>query len=398
MHICLICYEYPPAIHGGVGTFTRDLAEGLVSRGITVTVVGVYDQNILPLSREIEENRNGVRVVRIPSASFLPNRVRMLWDRMRLTNWLRLRHFQTPFDIIEAPESVGWLAFGSPKGVPTVARFHGSQILFGHMLQRKTSKSFAFFEKRWIKRANFWVGDTEYALAQTAKLARLPIRTHQVIYNAVDTERFSPGDAKFNLRKKHVVFANSIHPRKGVKELAVAMELVLRKHPDAHLTFVGKDIMFMSDNRPLSQHILDAIDVNTRSHITFTGWLETPDEVVEYLRGASVCCYPSHAEGFGIAPVEAMSVGKPTIFMRHGPGPEVIEDGVSGLLCNTSDPKDIARCIIALFEDNRLAKSLGEEARKRVLIRFDKKTWIDRNIDYYKHCVSEYKYKRDGKK
>ena len=80
---------------------------------------------------------------------------------------------------------------------------------------------------------------------------------------------------------------------------------------------------------------------------SITGRMSRDDGVPDYLRKANVCCYPSHMETFGIAAVEAMSVGKPTIFSRHGPGPEITDEGVSGLLCDPHCTADIAAKINA---------------------------------------------------
>ena len=96
-------------------------------------------------------------------------------------------------------------------------------------------------------------------------------------------------------------------------------------------------------------------------------------------------------ETFGIAPVEAMSVGKPTIFSRTGPGPEIIEDGVSGLLCDPRDPKDIATKLDAILDNSQLAADLGRRARERVLKQFNKKDWIPRNLEYYRRCLDRKK-------
>ena len=75
----------------------------------------------------------------------------------------------------------------------------------------------------------------------------------------------------------------------------------------------------------------------------------------------------AHMETFGLAPVEAMSVGRPTIYSRTGPGPEVVEDGVSGLLCDPADPHDIAAKIDQILDQPRaLAQRLGQAARQRV--------------------------------
>ena len=93
-------------------------------------------------------------------------------------------------------------------------------------------------------------------------------------------------------------------------------------------------------------------------------------------------------ETFGIAPIEAMAVGRPTIFSKTGPGPEVIEDGVSGLLCNPVDSGDIAQKIRLILDDAELAARLGAEGRRRVLALFNKRDWIRRNIEFYESCVA----------
>ena len=92
-------------------------------------------------------------------------------------------------------------------------------------------------------------------------------------------------------------------------------------------------------------------------------------------------------ETFGIAPVEAMSVGKPTIYSKTGPGPEVIEDGISGLLCDPMDPKDIAEKISAVLANSQLGETLGRNGRMRVEKCFNKNDWIRRNVDFFNDCI-----------
>lgn len=86
-----------------------------------------------------------------------------------------------------------------------------------------------------------------------------------------------------------------------------------------------------------------------RLRVHFSGQIPRR-EVLSWLRMAQVCCFPSHAETFSTAAVEAMVVGRPTIFSQIGPGPEVIEHGVSGLLCDPFDPNDIAQKIQAILK------------------------------------------------
>ncbi|MDW8310964.1 MAG: glycosyltransferase family 4 protein, partial [Verrucomicrobiales bacterium] len=124
-----------------------------------------------------------------------------------------------------------------------------------------------------------------------------------------------------------------------------------------------------------------------RERIEFTGRLDRATGVIGYLRRAQICCLPSHMETFGIAAVEAMAVGKPVIYSRTGPGPEIIEDGVTGLLCNPFDPADIAAKILRLLENPAWARQLGNAARARVLEHFDRQRWAERNVAFYRECL-----------
>jgi glycosyltransferase involved in cell wall biosynthesis len=82
-----------------------------------------------------------------------------------------------------------------------------------------------------------------------------------------------------------------------------------------------------------------------------------------------------------------MSVGKPVVYSNDGPGPEIIEDGVSGLLCDPTDPEDIAVKVQAILDDSAFARRLGENARRRVLANFNKTLWIEENRRYYRDCI-----------
>jgi glycosyltransferase involved in cell wall biosynthesis len=91
-------------------------------------------------------------------------------------------------------------------------------------------------------------------------------------------------------------------------------------------------------------------------------------------------------ETFGIAALEAMSVGRPTIFTRLGPGPELIQDRETGLLCDPRDTADLARVLSQLLDDREAAEALGRRGRARVLSGFDKRDWIARNVAFFESC------------
>ncbi len=93
-----------------------------------------------------------------------------------------------------------------------------------------------------------------------------------------------------------------------------------------------------------------------------TGWL-SPSEIEAFYQSADIVVVPSRWEGFGLIAVEAMRAGLPVIASRVGGLPEIVEDGVTGLLI---PPEDTAALVNALrdLSYERLS-AMGRAGRER---------------------------------
>ena len=100
--------------------------------------------------------------------------------------------------------------------------------------------------------------------------------------------------------------------------------------------------------------------------------------------------FPSYAEAFAIAPLEAMSAGCPTIYSQRGSGPELIEPGKHGLLIDPTRPTEIAESIIRLLQDDVLSETLGRKGLKRVRDRFSIDRAVELNERFYERCIDEF--------
>jgi len=85
---------------------------------------------------------------------------------------------------------------------------------------------------------------------------------------------------------------------------------------------------------------------------------------------ADVFVMPSRAEGFGFTNIEAMSFGLPVISSRIGAIPEVIDDGLTGVLVHPGDVPALSSAMEKLVADRPLARCMGEAARAAFLARF----------------------------
>lgn len=386
MRVCLICNEYPPAAHGGNGSLYFDLAEGLVAAGHKVTVVGVYPEYSRHGQPRDATTDSGVRVVRLPpSPAWMRHRLRMWWERRRQFAWLKREHKRSPFDVIEAPDYEGWLCNGGPRDVATIVRMGGSNLFFDTELGRRGDVLEHTFEARCVARATHLAAVSHYCARRTLEIVRTPERPCAVIHNAVDTRLFRPAESG-TVEQGLVVFVNSVAPKKGIEELVQAMNIVCEADIRARLVVIGQDTQKKTDAGTYVEHLESQVRPEFSERIVFTGRMPR-DEIIPWLQRAAVCCYPSQIETFGIAPLEAMAVGRPTIFSKTGPGPEIVEDWVSGLLCDPHDAKDIAQKILRVLGDAALAEKLGRNARKRIIDLFDKENWIAKNLEFYKECL-----------
>lgn len=392
MHLALLVMEFPPDPIGGIGAFASELAAGLLSEGHRVTVIVADLGARFGSSNETSEARpqDRLRVVRYAYATprWMRWRPGLFWHRWRLRCLLRSLHREDRFDLVESQDMYGPLPFGGLRGVPTVLRHHSSLWFYDSETGSSSGDPMTYrLERETVRRAPFHVGVSRYVADGVAELYGLERDRVEVIPCAIDTDLFSPGSAD-QVRRDEILFVNTVQPRKGAKELCEAFAIVTKEFPQASLTLVGRTGFRLADGTDYVVDCLEGLPEAVTRRIRFLGPRDRISEIVPALQRAYVCCFPSKIETFGIAPLEAMACGKPVVYMNHGPGPEIITDGVDGLLCDTASPEDIAEKLLALLRDEDLAARLGRAARKRALD-FSRSAWIDRNLAYYASVLEE---------
>ena len=112
--------------------------------------------------------------------------------------------------------------------------------------------------------------------------------------------------------------------------------------------------------------------------------------VREALAQARVAVFPSFAEAFAMAPLEAMEAGCPTIYTSRGSGPELIQHGADGLLVDPADVGQLAATILQVLSDDDLARQLGAAGRRTASERFSTDALIPRNEAFYADAVQAF--------
>lgn len=197
------------------------------------------------------------------------------------------------------------------------------------------------------------------ALQQVLAGQGVDARRISVIPNGVDTDVFRPvPDAPRRLREelglspgtRLVGMVARLHPVKGhelfIRAAAVLVRQAAGGPPVRFLIVGGGEPSYRRQLEELSQGL------GLGASLLFLGERE---DVPEVLSGLDVAVVPSRFEGFSLAAIEAMACGVPVVAAAVGALPEIVSDGVNGLLARPGDCADLADRISALLSDGGLA-------------------------------------------
>ena len=148
--------------------------------------------------------------------------------------------------------------------------------------------------------------------------------------------------------------------RKGLPVLLEAIKELAPGRPGLGLCLVGEG--------PLRDDLEErarALGIADRVH--FAGRRE---DVPAVLGALDVFALPSHTEGLSIALLEAAGAGRPIVATDIGGNPEVVRDGLNGLLVPPGDPRALARALAAILDDRPRAAAIGARAGRDVRERF----------------------------
>jgi glycosyltransferase involved in cell wall biosynthesis len=377
MHICFLTNEYPKEgfPHGGLGSFVKTMATALVQNGVQVSVVGLdYGHAFKTVNIE------GVQIVRLPKSKI--KGLAWYFNSRAIAKTIAGLHLKNPIHVVEGAELT--LAFlPKIKGINYVIRLHGGHHFFAEGENRGINWWKGFQEKRSFKKADAFIAVSNYVKTHTAKYLSYDNKPIEVIFNPINSQLFQPQNS--TVEPNNITFAGTLCEKKGVRQLIQAFPFIKKKFPKAVLNLYGRDWFFPDGSsyiKMLKEQELPKLG-GIAKDVVFHGAIANQEIPMAYAK-AAVCVFPSHMETLGLVAPEAMAMEKAVVFTNLGPGPEVIIDGVTGLLCNPHSPEDIAQKVMFLMEHVGEATSLGKKARKLVLEQFEITNLLTRNRLFYK--------------
>lgn len=172
-------------------------------------------------------------------------------------------------------------------------------------------------------------------------------------YKSIDTKfwkSIEPNKQKNGNGVKKILFVGTNMQRKGLPTLISAAPTILSKYPGTKFVIVGEDPVI-----PAMKDLSMSFDVS--DYFIFLGW-QSQDDLLGIYADADLFVLPSLTEAFGVTLLEALAVGLPVIASNTGGIPEIIQDGINGLLIAPDNQEELSQAIEKIFDNKDFANAL----------------------------------------
>ncbi|HEY7684064.1 MAG TPA: glycosyltransferase [Gemmatimonadales bacterium] len=380
MRILVTAHNYPRFAGDPAGAYVRRLALGFQARGHATRVLAPHTAGTAPIETdgnltvhrfryapapfEVVGYRGDPRlraVLLAPAGLALPGYLVAFRCAIRRA----VREFRP--DLIHAHWWIpaGWLA--RTAGPPVVVTSHGSDV---RLLER--SGWLRRQARRLADSGVVWTAVSRFLAADLERQLGLPPGSVLLTAMPVDVAFFEAGLAVPKAVPPRVLYAGNLVPSKGVDVLIAAMAHLRDRKVPALLRILGQ-----GPEREVLQNQVRALSLGDR--VTLHDFVPQAMMPAEY-GAAAITVLPTRgvAEGLGLTLVEALLAGSAVVGTPAGGIPEVVEDGVTGLLAPDGDPDALADRLCRLLQDESLRQRLSAAGRERVRRMYSVESAVDR--------------------
>ena len=396
MNVCFVTPEYFP-ISGGTGAYVYYLSHSLQKLGHNVHVV----------ARDQKDSERTINGIQVHYRRGVGNALTRYWRFARsASKKIKELNKQDGFDIIHANlPLVPSFAIPNDSAKAIVCAVHSTWKGEAIVTKRDNPKElnpneksmlrFNFvlrlFEKRLMKRSDALIAVSKYTVNELTDLYGIDKNKIHVIYNGVDIERFKPRPNRDELRqefglekdKKIVLFVGRLYHRKGLETLLRSVPPVLKEFSNVKFVISGTGFKQKEESLRNLAH-----ELNIEDHVKFLGYV--PDDKLPLLYSTSdIFVLPAIYENFPFAILEAQATGLPVISTKVGGIPEFLVDSENGFVIDPRDETQLTQRLLALLQDPKLAKKMGDHGRMLIEEQLDWGLITAQVIDLYNELLEK---------
>lgn len=387
MKVCMVTWEFPPRIVGGIARHCEGLSRVLAKLGLDVHVVTLD----FPGAPDYEEV-GGVKVYRTRTEIGHPNFITwaMLFNHF-LEKKIADVNERVEFDIIHVHD---WLT--APAGIaskhflkkPLITTIHSTE--HGRSgLQNPDSFTIDGWEWWVTYEASKVIVTSNSMKEEVCGHFHLPWEKVEIVPNGIDVSKLRVRVSRHRVRRRYgvspdeklVLYVGRLVPQKGVEYLIQAVPLIAQRHPNARFVIAGEG--WLRDR-------LESLARST-SHgwkIKFIGFLPD-DEMLALMSSADVLVVPSVYEPFGIVALEGMAVGVPVVASQVGGLAELVEHNKTGVHVYPRKPESIAWGVNHVLSSPERASWMIQKALEKVKNTHGWEAIASKTIQIYKEVLGE---------
>jgi D-inositol-3-phosphate glycosyltransferase len=258
-----------------------------------------------------------------------------------------------------------------------------TKLVFYQQMQSQVDKRDMLHTWMYSK-LSLWISLTNRMKQEVLQNTKVPEDIIRVVPLGRDTRAYDP--RLYNQRKARHAYNLPQHrpivgvlgrldPQKGQEEFLLSLPSVLELRPDVCYVIAGDETRGEEGYRSYLAELARRLGVSES-----VWFLPFTDNVPEFLAAIDVFVLPSYSETFGLVLIEAMAMKKPVVATSAGGVPEIVENGLDGILVPPRDERAIARAIALLLKDSRLRTSLSRHARQHAKKVFDASRCVDQLV------------------
>jgi glycogen synthase len=392
MHISfLLSAFHSNSAGGGAESYVSTMADALLERGHRVSIIALGEPGVrngrMRMIQVAKPNLHWFLYRGLPFAKSFAMPVREIeWSRCAWSALADLNH-EDPVDLVETGENIALQQLALREKLPVVVRGHGNPLA----IKRSSGKRVAWGDRlgrklqlAGMRRADAITAVSKFQARELGKDLSLPEATIHVIPNPISPTLLHQALAQPRIQPTNpvVLYTGRIELNKGSLELLRSVDQVASQFPDVEFVMAGGRHNSIDD-----RSLENALGRNgTRDHVRFPGHVPW-QQLADCYRSASVFVMPSYYETFGISVIEAMAFGLPVVATNVGGLPEVVEDGVTGILVPPGNSQELGDAILRLLRDPELSARMGQAGRERVRSEFTVDRVVSQTLAVYESVI-----------
>lgn len=348
MHVCMIVPD--AAVKGGISAVVNGYRGSALESRYRVTYIESY--------------RDGSKWDKLWKAlkSYLVFRRLLKTDRPDLV------HIHSSFGP-SFYRKMPFILWSASRRIPVVNHIHGAE--FDVFYEKASEAKKRRIQKVYGKCARLVALSEEWAgrLAEIVPRDRIDILEN---YCKIPAQPYDTG-------RKHgqILFLGAFVERKGCYDIPAVLERVKKRFPDVKLVMAGdgetERVKKVFSDRGLTADVL------------FPGWVRG-EEKERLLRESGIFFFPSYHEGMPMAVLEAMAYGMGIVTTTTGGIPQLIRDGVSGMLAAPGDVAAMAAALERFLTDEDCLSSCGRAARERAVSAYSLESHLEKLGEIYERA------------